>query len=79
MSSTTTPTATTSAANAQKVAISIGVMLGAAFLMVEVAGTSHQAAITVGIILAILVMLRGMNTSSSVLTKLSSYPWIPGS
>lgn len=78
MSSTTSSTGVT-ASDAQKVAISIGVLLVFAFVMVEVAGTSKQAAVIIGLILACIVLLRTMSIGPTALNKLTSFPWIPGS
>ena len=63
--------------DAHQAVISLFIMLGVLMVLVEVAGTSHQAAMGVLALMLAAAFLRGMSQPVALVNFANKYPWIP--
>lgn len=76
MSATPPPGATDNVGGAHTTVVSIGVILLVSIILIELAGTSHAAAIGIGFLFVAVIAIAGMTHSGS-LQKFSHYPATP--
>lgn len=72
----TAPTLKDNVGGAHTTVVSLGVMLLVLIILVELAGTSHSAAVGVGFLLLSVIAVAGI-THSGNLKSLSQYPAVP--
>ncbi|MGH7239266.1 MAG: hypothetical protein ACREHG_04265 [Candidatus Saccharimonadales bacterium] len=70
-------TTTTTAIKAHKTLVGIGLMFLVLFVLVEIAGTSHNAAVVVELLLFGALLIQGMTHSTKLLSFTQSQPYNP--
>jgi hypothetical protein len=68
-----------SSLSAHKTLVTVGIMVALSVVATEVAGTNHNAAVVIMLLLVGVLLIRGMTQSAALQNFTSSYPFNPGS